>query len=195
MHAREEMVKEEIKTAARKLFQAHGISKTTMEDIATAMGKARKYAYYYFKNKEHIFCAVAEDELHRIFDHTEILMAKKESISDKLEVFFRAYHLEANKTIALYPLLVSDLLHFLPTIKAYTEKANERFIERLEKLYRQGIATGEFKSMKSYDCRMMALASMRLLRGMDVRIMLGAPLPVEEDSGNVLMRTFIRGLR
>lgn len=108
---------------------------------------------------------------------------------------FRAYHLEAKKTIALYPLLVSDLPHFLPTIKAYTEKANERFLERLEELFRQGIATGEFKSIKPSDCRMMALASMRLLQGMDVHVMIGAPLPAEEDSGNVLMRTFIRGLR
>ncbi|MFA6582838.1 MAG: TetR/AcrR family transcriptional regulator [Elusimicrobiaceae bacterium] len=195
MYAREVMVKEEIKSVARKLFQVHGIGKTTMEDIAADMGKARKYAYYYFKNKEHIFCAVAEDELHRIFDHTETLMAKKESIADKLEVFFRAYHLEAKKTIALYPLLASDLPHFLPTIKAYTEKANERFRERLEKLFRQGIATGEFKSMKSSDCRMMALASMRLLQGMDVRILMSVPLTNEEDSCNVLMRTFIRGLR
>ena len=46
---KEEQLREESITAAQKLFQQYGLHKTTMEDIAKAMGRGKSTLYYYYK--------------------------------------------------------------------------------------------------------------------------------------------------
>ncbi|OYW78704.1 MAG: TetR family transcriptional regulator, partial [Sphingobacteriia bacterium 32-37-4] len=45
---KEEIFKEDIIREAQKLFQAYGLKKTTMEDIAKALGKGKSTLYYYY---------------------------------------------------------------------------------------------------------------------------------------------------
>ena len=191
----EESVKTEIKNVARKLIQAHGMNKTTMEDIATAMGKSRKYAYYYFRNKEEIFCEIADEEMERFLKISEATMAKEKSVAKKLEVFLITRFKEVKKTTALYPMLASDIFQFMPAIHMATKKANECFVERLETLFRQGMAEGEFKSLKQSDCRLLALAGISMLRGAEVRVVVDGSIPSPEDFCSILVKTFIKGLR
>ena len=52
----------EILSTAKNLFAQHGLKKTTMEDIANAMGKGKSTLYYYFPGKIEIFEAVVDEE-------------------------------------------------------------------------------------------------------------------------------------
>jgi len=195
MRGRDESIKKEIKSVATKLIQTCGMNKTTMEDIATAMGKSRKYVYYYFRSKEDIFCALANEEMERILEKVESAMAKEESIAKKMEIFFITRFAEVKKTTALYSMVASDIFQFMPTIQRATKQSNERFIQRLEALLRQGIANGEFKSVNQSDCRLLALAGISMLRGAEVRVIVDGRLPSPEDFCAILVKTFIRGLR
>lgn len=51
----------EIMLAARKLYETHGVKKTTIKDIAHEAGITRELFYYYFKNKQAITDAVLDD--------------------------------------------------------------------------------------------------------------------------------------
>lgn len=52
-------------TTSRELFARYGFKKTAMEDIARALGKAKNTIYYYFKDKDELFHAVAEVEIEK----------------------------------------------------------------------------------------------------------------------------------
>lgn len=51
----------DIMLAARELFEAHGVAKTTIKAIAEATGVTRELVYYYFQNKQAIINAVLDD--------------------------------------------------------------------------------------------------------------------------------------
>ena len=53
---------DQILAAAQKRFGHYGLSKTTMNNIADDIGMSKASLYYYFKDKESIFKAVAEKE-------------------------------------------------------------------------------------------------------------------------------------
>ena len=55
---KDELMVREILATAKKLFAQHGLKKTTMEDIANALGKGKSTLYYYFPGKTEIFEAV-----------------------------------------------------------------------------------------------------------------------------------------
>lgn len=55
-------VRAAILEVARGLFLRFGLRKTTMEDIAAAMGKRKSFLYYYFAGKQDVLTAVAEKE-------------------------------------------------------------------------------------------------------------------------------------
>ena len=59
---KDDLVQTQILQAARRLFQAHGFAKVTMDDVGKAIGRGRSSIYYYFKNKEEIFDAVVTAE-------------------------------------------------------------------------------------------------------------------------------------
>ncbi|MGB4204212.1 MAG: TetR/AcrR family transcriptional regulator [Bacteroidales bacterium] len=48
--------------SAREVFRQYGLKKTTMNDIANKINKAKGALYYYFSSKEEIYEAVIEDE-------------------------------------------------------------------------------------------------------------------------------------
>jgi TetR/AcrR family transcriptional regulator, biofilm operon repressor len=56
---KKEQVKQQIGAAAMQCFSRYGLEKTTLDDIARAVGLNKASLYYYYKNKEDIFLEVA----------------------------------------------------------------------------------------------------------------------------------------
>ena len=54
-----EQVKSRIEQAAMECFERYGLDKTTLDDIAKAVGLNKTSLYYYYKKKEDIFIEVA----------------------------------------------------------------------------------------------------------------------------------------
>ena len=48
--------KDQILEASKQLFNRMGYTKTSVDDIAQAVGMQKSSLYYYFKNKEELFC-------------------------------------------------------------------------------------------------------------------------------------------
>ena len=62
-----EIRKDQIKTAALRCFSQYGYNKTTMDDIANAIGMKKASLYYYYKNKENIICETIDAEIKGFF--------------------------------------------------------------------------------------------------------------------------------
>jgi AcrR family transcriptional regulator len=60
------VVKPQIVEAARQLFAQRGVSATSLQTIADAIGVTKAAVYHHFKTKEEIIFAVAEEPLRRL---------------------------------------------------------------------------------------------------------------------------------
>lgn len=55
--------RDEIISAAQKIFGHYGLKKTSMMEIATDLSMSKGLLYYYFPDKEHLYKAVVEREM------------------------------------------------------------------------------------------------------------------------------------
>jgi AcrR family transcriptional regulator len=82
----EQIAKDELMVREKKLVAQYGLKRTTMEDIATAMGKGKSTLYYYFTNKTDIFEAVVNKELKNFLRLTRQAINIAVTAKDKLKV-------------------------------------------------------------------------------------------------------------
>ena len=80
-----------ILTAARRVFALIGYEATTVRDIIRETNLASGTFYNYFKSKEEVFQAIAEDSTYRFRAHLSDVRARTNSLEDYIEHAFRAY--------------------------------------------------------------------------------------------------------
>jgi len=80
----------EIVSSAKRLFQQYGYKKTTVSDIAKAMGKVKSAIYYYFPDKESLLRAVIDEEIGKLIrsikDAVERAQLRKKSLEYTLSL-------------------------------------------------------------------------------------------------------------
>lgn len=80
-----------ILTAARRVFALIGYEATTVRDIIRETELASGTFYNYFKSKEEVFQAIAEDSTQKFRAHLSDVRARTTSLEDYIEHAFRAY--------------------------------------------------------------------------------------------------------
>jgi len=84
---KEDIIQEKILLAAKGLFQAHGLHKVTMDDVARAIGKGRSSLYYYYKSKDEIFDAVMAIEMAEMLAAIARAVDRVLTVEQKLNAF------------------------------------------------------------------------------------------------------------
>ena len=77
--------------AAAQLFREKGFERTTVRDIANAVGMQSGSIFYYFKSKEEILLVVMEEGLLLALQDQEVALAGKTDASDRLRALMRAH--------------------------------------------------------------------------------------------------------
>ena len=73
-----ELTRKRIITAAREVFLSRGVSRTTLEHIATQANVTRGAIYWHFKNKTEIFQAIREQVLLPVsYTHLDVYKRQK----------------------------------------------------------------------------------------------------------------------
>ena len=132
MLTKEEIIREEVITAAQRLFQHYGFAKTTMEDIAKAMGRGKSTLYYYYKSKDEIFEAVILKEADEVFSTVSEATRKASSAEEKLRAYLKTSFETIKSRINLYGAMKEELFgegDFLlsrPTMRAPIMQYNNR---------------------------------------------------------------------
>lgn len=158
-------VRTSILEVARELFAKFGYKKTTMEDIAQALGKGKSSLYYYFKNKEEIFQAVLDWESDILFSKLRSVVGSGMQAHEKLKKYVEVrmetlrelenYH----KALKVESMLVFD---FLELIKGKSEKEEAVMIKQM---LDEGVASGLFQVKNS---QMAAIAISTALKGLEI---------------------------
>ena len=77
--------KQEIIQVAGELFATNGYKKTQVKDIVQSIGVAQGLFYYYFKSKEEVMAAVAEEYAAEIINEIEKNINECENTGEKIE--------------------------------------------------------------------------------------------------------------
>lgn len=114
----------EIMDAAERLFNKKGFENTAVSDIVQSIGVAQGTFYYYFKSKEDVFSAIAENFLNDYMENFALVVNNDElSVIEKIYIVFDKglELLENNEGVMFY-------LHTKENINLH-EKVERKFVE------------------------------------------------------------------
>ena len=193
--AKDDTIRDEILKEARKLFQQFGVKKTTMEDIAKAMGKGKSTLYYYFCSKEDIFDAVILREMDEVFASVKQAVEKADSAENKLKAFTLTKIRAVQKRANLYKLVkgeVQDSLRCMKHLHTEYDKQETGFIKDILQF---GINRGEFQKSIGKELDILPSVLVSSLRGLERDMFIDARYARLEPRMESIMGIMIRGLR
>lgn len=179
---KDEVMVREILSTAKRLFAVNGLKKTTMEDIANALGKGKSTLYYYFPGKTEIFEAVVEDEMRSLLRFTRQAMNIAVTAKDKLKAYFRTRVSLMEKLQNLSIVVYEEIFNHIGTILKLKQKHDEIQIDVIKEIIKGGVQSGEFKQLEENDLELFSCALVVAFRGLEL------PIPVSK-----LVRSCERG--
>ena len=168
---KDDIVKNSIIEAAKRVFQKWGLHKTTMEDIAHEAGKGKSTLYYYYKSKDEIFEAMITDEFSNIIIKAKTSVSKVSSSKEKLKKYTATMLTEIKKTVSVYPLVKGELKG-----NQYIEKLRKQLDDKEEsiimEILKEGFEKGEFNFFNETQLSKAANVIVGTIRGLELYLFL-----------------------
>lgn len=164
---KEDIFKEDIIREAQKLFQLYGLKKTTMEDIAKALGKGKSTLYYYYQSKEQIFEEVLQRELQEVFRQTQFAVESVESAGEKLKVFAVTRIKVLSNMLNLYRLVCSEFVDQIPCGRVLFNEYSQLEINLIKSILLYGIEKGEFNREIEKEMDLLPSVVVSSIRGIE----------------------------
>jgi AcrR family transcriptional regulator len=137
--------KNRILNAALNCFARYGVNKTTLDDIATAIGMNKASLYYYYENKEAIFSEVLQEEANRFISFASNELAKEKSAVNKLFCFLKLQLKYFRERVNYFDFSVQIVLEMQPMLDKLHREFRQRDIDFLATIIQEGINEGEFR--------------------------------------------------
>jgi AcrR family transcriptional regulator len=105
-----------IRKAASNCFAHYGFAKTTMEDIGRMVGLNKASLYYYYKNKEAIFCEIIRQESDLFLTSLKKKVARITLWDEKIQTYIleRQRHFQKMENLHKLSIKTSKQLQFQP---------------------------------------------------------------------------------
>jgi len=144
-----ERTRQQIIQAARQVFHACGVSRTSLENIAKAAGVTRGAVYWHFANKADVFFALREQASVPLLNRLDGLLLAEgladplEGIEQALNEFFRT--LEEHPDVRqIFEIMASrcEYVDEFATVQAEVNKPALEFLGKVEIAYRRARERG-----------------------------------------------------
>jgi AcrR family transcriptional regulator len=168
MLQKDEIVIREIIDASKTLFKKYGFRKTTMEDIARSMGRAKSSLYYYYSSKEEIFEAVINAEMEELLEQIYKSINQVHTAKEKLIAYCRC---RLNKLSQLYNLsdaLKSELGELQCVMAGVKSKLDTSHLELVKEILVEGVKNGEFKKISHDNIELVAYLMISTFKGLAI---------------------------
>jgi len=144
-------VREQIVEAAEEHFSHYGYEKTTVSDLAKAIGFSKAYIYKFFDSKQAIGEAICSKTLSAIVAAVDEAVAGATSPTEKIRRMFNTLT-ETSVSLffndrKLYDIAASAAGEGWPSARAYAQRIRETLME----IVREGRETGEFERKTPLD--------------------------------------------
>jgi AcrR family transcriptional regulator len=164
---KDEVIRLEVIKAARDLFQRYGLFKTTMEDIAKAVGKGKSTLYYYYKSKDEIFEAILQEDMDEVFQAVKGAVEKETTAEGKLKTFTLTRLKFLDQKVNLFSIIVGEMADNPKLIKKNKKDYEFKEGELLRSILMFGITNGEFKSIGEDDLDSIVYVMLCAMRGVE----------------------------
>ena len=136
--------KQSILDGALKVFQTHGIEKTTMDEIANKSGFGKATLYYYFTSKDEVFIAIMENGWKKLWEGIESRIVEELSPRKKFMGIISQMAKIVSGNKILYGFLFSAPNHIHDESKQIWKTYQERLYAILKSIIEEGIKKKEF---------------------------------------------------
>jgi len=167
----DEQMRDAIVATARGLIQHYGLRKTTMDDIARAMGKERTALYYYFPGKKEIVNALVDSEFAAFSHAVHEAVARHTDVAGRLRAYLHARVDQVVQRGAMYEQIMPELRgggEGVPDIfrmGALQFSFNEREERYLADLVSQGVRDKQFQALPQAKIRLLARFILSAVQG------------------------------
>lgn len=185
----------EILSTAKKLFAEYGLKKTTMEDIANAMGKGKSTLYYYFPGKIEIFEAVVDEELRNLLRLTRQAINMATNAKDKLKAYVRTRVCAMETFHNLSTVIYEDIFNHLAEILKIKIKHEEIQIDLIKEIIKGGVQSGEFKDLAERNIELFSWALVAAFRGVELPHPVSSNIKNPENGPDLLVDIMVDGIK
>lgn len=194
---KEEILRNETVIVAQKLFKQYGLTKTTMEDIAKAMGRGKSTLYYYYKSKEEIFEAVIEQEIAEVIEKIKKAIDKETSAENKLIAYFKVTNEAVKNMMNLYNVVLinGELANYPSFVNKLRKKHDTRQINLIRDILITGTENKEFTVEIESELELISYIITNAHRSLMVDLVLDDKIANFSDKLSIMVEILIRGLR
>jgi AcrR family transcriptional regulator len=185
-------IREQIVSAANAHFSRYGYGKTTVSDLAEAIGFSKAYIYKFFDSKQAIGEAICSNCLAAIGNDVEAAIAEGKSSSDKLRRMFRKT-VESSVALFFEDRKLYDIAAHSASERWHSSAAYlDRTYQMLSDIIVAGRNAGEFERKTALDetCRAILQAMQPFMNP----VMLQYQLDEVPDASNEVIALILRSL-
>ncbi|MDI6802615.1 MAG: TetR/AcrR family transcriptional regulator [Bacteroidota bacterium] len=146
----QDLKKNQILAAAKQVFGRFGFAKTTLDDVANAVGMKKASLYYYYDSKEELFRDVVKSETDELVTELENKVLTITGVHDQLTIFIKTRINYFQKLINLHNLTVNSILEFRPISELLYREFFEKQILIVVKIFSDGLQRGELKNVDTH---------------------------------------------
>lgn len=150
-------VRDQIVAAATEHFSRYGYEKTTVSDLAKAIGFSKAYIYKFFESKQAIGEMICADCLRKIETEVSAAVAETDLPPEKLRRMFKAIAEASLRLFSqdrkLYEIAASAATERWQSVLAYEERVQKLLRDVLQ----EGRQTGDFERKTPLDETAMAI--------------------------------------
>lgn len=189
-----------ILVSARDAILRYGLRKTTMEDIAMAMGRAKSFLYYYFSSKQDVVRALIEHEFEEMSQAVMDEVATKTNAVDRVRTYLVTRVQQLDRRIEVYSGPVLELRHDDGSTIVLTATEQRRAFDTLEERYfanlvMEGIRDGSFRPLSEAVVLSFAQVALSAIRDIELQLMLDRDAATDLKSRvEMACDIFFRGL-
>ncbi len=144
-----EQTRKEIITAARTVFHQRGVSRSTLEKIATAAGVTRGAIYWHFKDKAELFFAMREDVFMPMVERTDAYLYSPDlanpldAIEASLKEFFRVLD-DCAVVREVFEIMISrcEYVDEFASVQEEVGRPAQEFLKKIEVVYQSAAEKG-----------------------------------------------------
>jgi len=181
----------EILKEARILFARYGLKKTSMDDIAKAVGLVKTSLYYYFKSKEELFQAVIRHEGQIMINRLKQEVDRYRSPQRKLRAYVITKLEYFKELVNLDNLIRISTQEPLPLI----EKERQNFFKEEKALVKDILEEGSRKNVfKVLNPELIAMIIIASVRSLERTILLYQDRRLSMSDYNAILDVFFYGV-
>ncbi|EKV56551.1 TetR/AcrR family transcriptional regulator [Brachyspira hampsonii] len=156
--------REQIVNAGKRLFKKYGFKKASMSDIALMVHKSKSSIYHYFKSKEEIFFAIAENEANDLKKELYEAIKKEDTAETKLRAYILTRQKGYIKLANLYEALHSEIFEDFTLIEHMRAQYHKEEYNTIKMILRSGVKKGLF----NIDLRLATEAVLAIIKGFEL---------------------------